>query len=436
MADRLTRSRTSLRDDYKSRRSSIQSDAVIHEVPPVPRRSATLPNKTLTADSPRETPLPPTPTSNRKGRRRPSSIKLYASEAAEGSSHPLPSPSAVPLPPSPLTPSLSPHPSLRQPLSPAPSIKQSLSPILSLRIPPSPTASMRQPTSPAASTTWQPPSPGKSRHPSPAPHSNPTSPRQSNYAESTGHPTPASPRQPPPFPAPVAARSPVQSPSALYFPLPPLSPPPVKRRDTRAAHHSRTERDSRDDDRERERDSSRDVSVRPGGHYLPDTAEGNEAEEEDDEEEERKASEMKVNRWLASPESPTTSSSLDHSLTLSYSHSQSSHSHSGGVTTKRFEGGSAFGGIDEEDAGVGLEMWRGAMMKEDGGEDVLPEVERMALEAEERAHAMGRGVKKGDAKSLSQGKMGRQLSLFGRRRGKDDNVKAVSLIDFWILARF
>ena len=160
-------------------------------------------------------------------------------------------------------------------------------------------------------------------------------------------------------------------------------------------------------------------------------------EEDEDEEEERRQSEAKVNQWLTIPESPTTSSSLDHSQSLS--HSQSSHSHSAGgraVSGKRFGGG--FSGIDEESGngfgGEGMDMWRGAVtMEGDGEEDLLPEVERMALEAEERVRMRGgelvngNVVEKGSRKDGSLKKAGRQLSLFGKRKGKEEVSPVVGL---------
>lgn len=187
----------------------------------------------------------------------------------------------------------------------------------------------------------------------------------------------------------------------------------------------REARDGSDGDRQRERGTAPNAARRGG--YLPGTAEGNEDEEEevddDDEEEERRASEMKVSRWLATPESPTESSSLDHSPSLSHSQSSQSHSqsHSGGTGLGRSFGG-GFGGIDEEDVrGRGLDAWRGAVMADEEA-DVLPEVERMALEAEERVRARGvvpaTGLTAGDAPKTKK-TAGRQSSLFGRRKGKD-----------------
>ena len=156
-------------------------------------------------------------------------------------------------------------------------------------------------------------------------------------------------------------------------------------------------------------------------------------EEESDEEEERRQSEAKVSQWLTVPESPTTSSSLDHS------HSQSSHSH--WVSGRRFEGG--FRGIDEEGAngfgGEEMNTWRGAVtlnevtLNEVADEDLMPEVERMALEAEERVRARGgdmpnhQNVMSIDGGKEGLRKAGRQLGWFGKRRGKGGDDTTVGL---------
>jgi hypothetical protein len=161
--------------------------------------------------------------------------------------------------------------------------------------------------------------------------------------------------------------------------------------------------------------------------------------DDDEEEEERRTSELKVSQWLTIPESPTTSSSLDHSMSMSLSHSNSlsSQSQSGAARAVSISG-RRFGAIDEE-GGIGPEgmaLWRGAVVADDDDGDVLPEVERMALEAEERAqNARGEAVTEGPRGGAK--KAGRQRTLFGRRKGKGEELAPVrcSLISARVCGR-
>ncbi|KAF8532181.1 hypothetical protein JB92DRAFT_1591010 [Gautieria morchelliformis] len=325
------------------------------------------------------------------------------------------SPAGVPLPPSP-----GPETILAVMAKlPSAALHQPPSPVVSTKQPPSPATSTRQPLSPAVSTR-EPPSPVPSTR---QPRSQPISPVPSTRKPpplvttlqlappSPRHPTSPAPRYPSPSSS-AATRAHLPSPSGFHFPLPPQATPTVP--------GARTRDQVRGQDRSREREDATHPPARGG--YLP------ESEDDDDEEEERRASEMKVSQWLTIPESPTTSSSLDHSLSLSHSNSLSSQSQSGAAraaTGRRF--GGAFGGIDEESGSgfgpEGMELWRGAVVADDDGE-VLPEVERMALEAEERAHARGEAVADG-ATMESAKRVGRQRTLFGRRKEKGEEPAPV-----------
>jgi hypothetical protein len=168
--------------------------------------------------------------------------------------------------------------------------------------------------------------------------------------------------------------------------------------------------------------------------------------EANEEEHERRTAEAKVSKWLAGgtpnlnipPEalldvlsaSPTTSSSLDHSSSAfgSGSASRSTGAASRRANSKKFGFGDD---IDEEggEFGVGVDMaaWRGTM-REDGlsddgeADEVLPEVERMALEAEER-----RDLEIGVLPARTEPKKtNRRLSLFGRKKVDREGTVAVS----------